>query len=138
MGCVVRNFQTLDRVTRDTETGIILIESRDQDIQSAYLSFRREGSYLAISASYGPLEVAMRLRYDDVARVLTRLKPITGLQTTRQVGSGQALLALGLQDNGSLVIRPTIVADATGNFAMNLILPGTVCNDLYEWLDIKT
>ncbi len=80
----------------------------------------------------------MRPRYDDIARVLAWLKPVSGLQTTRQVGTGQSLLALGLQDDGALVIRPTIIADATGNIAMNLILPSSVRDDLYDWLDITT
>jgi hypothetical protein len=64
------------------------------------------------------------------------LSPVAGLQTTRQVGTGQAYLSLGLQSDGSLLIRPTIVADATGHLGVNLVLTDAVRQALYDWLPV--
>ena len=131
----MRTFQTLNQVRADDETGILYL-STDEDEMEPRVSVRREGSYIAMSASYGPLEIAMRLRYAELTRVLSRLRPVQGLQTTRQVGTGQAYLALGLQSNGCLVLRPTIVADATGHFTINLLLSETVTQALFSWLPL--
>ena len=57
---------------------------------------------MAISASYGPMEIALRPRYEDLTRLLARLQPVEGLQTTRQVGTSQAYLATGLRSDGTL------------------------------------
>ncbi len=131
----MRTFQTLNQVRADDETGILYL-STDEDMMEPRVSVRREGSYIALSASYGPLEIAMRLRYAELIRVLSRLRPVAGLQTTRQVGTGQAYLALGLQSNNCLVLRPTIVADATGHFTLNLLLSEMVTKALFSWLPL--
>lgn len=132
----MRNFKTLDHVVIDHDTGIITISAQQDELTSARLAMRREGSYLSISASYGPIEIAMRPRFAEVVRVLSKIQPVEGLQTTRQVGTGQAYLAMGLQADKGLVIRPTIVADATGHICFNLFLADDVRRTLFEWLEI--
>ena len=132
----MRNYESLNTVVTDEQTGIIYLTQADQPDTHPRVSLRREGSYVAISASYGPLEIAMRLRYEDLHRLLNRLQPVEGLQTTRQIGTGQSYLSLGLQKNGDLIIRPTIVGDATGHMCLNLILTDDTRNTLYNWLNI--
>ena len=132
----MRSFQTLDIVSVEEDTGIIYISVNEENWMHPRISMRREGSYIAISASYGPVEIAMRLRFNELTRVLARLRPVNGLQTTRQVGTGQSYLAMGLQDGGNLVLRPTIVADATGHMCFNLVLTDGVRATLFDWLSI--
>lgn len=134
----MREFHTLDAVNVDDETGIIYITAQEESQVQPRIFMRREGGYVAISVNYGPIEIAMRLRYAELARVLARLRPVEGLQTTRQVGTGQAHLALGLQKDGALVIRPTIIADATGHTSFNLILADNVRATFYEWLPVTS
>lgn len=115
----MRHFLTLDTLTTDSESGVLyLTDTAGQ----ARIGVRREGVYIAISATYGPLEIALRPRYEDFERLLHRLHPVEGLQTTRQVGSAQAYLAVGMRTDGSLVLRPTLVADAGGLLTFNLVL----------------
>jgi hypothetical protein len=133
----MRSFQTLDTVTIDDETGIIYISKTQDDWMMPRITMRREGNYIAISASYGPMEIAMRLRFDELIRVLSRLNAVNGLQTTRQIGTGQAYIALGLQQSGKIVLRPTIVADATGHLCFNLVITEDVHRQLFEWLQIS-
>lgn len=78
----------------------------------------------------------MRLRFPEFARVLSRLRPVKGLQTTRQIGSAQAFIGVGLQSDGGLVMRPTIVADATGYMNYNLLLSEEVRQRLFDWLPV--
>lgn len=132
----MRNFQMLDRAAVDAETGIIYLSASSEMSAQPRIAMRREGSYVSISASYGPLEFALRPRFAELERTLSRLRPVQGLQTTRQVGTGQAYLSLGLQQEGSLVIRPTIVADATGHVSFNLILTDAVRRAVFEWLPV--
>jgi hypothetical protein len=89
---------------------------------------------MAISVRYGPVELALRPRYEELTRLLARLQPVEGLQTTRQVGSSNAFLAIGLRGDGSLVMRPTIAADATGQFSFNFMLSPEVRQTLFDWL----
>lgn len=133
----MRNFQELDVVEIDSQNGILYIQHSQHDATFPRIAMRREGSYLSISCSYGPLEIAMRPRYAEVTRALGRLRPVRGLQTTRQVGTGQAYLALGLQTDGDLVLRPTIVADATGHVVFNLLLTASVREELFAWLPVE-
>jgi hypothetical protein len=133
----MRNFQILDEARVDDETGIIQLSVSDDIGQRPRLAMRREGNYLSISASYGPLEIAMRLEYLQVERVFSNLHPVKGLQTTRQIGTGQAYIAAGLQEDGGLAIRPTIVADATGHLSFNLALTNAARRALFEWLSIE-
>jgi hypothetical protein len=130
----MRNFQTLDNVTIDEDSGVIYLSCTAGDDLCPQVAMRREGTYVAVSANYGPLEIAMRLRFSELSRVLSRLKSGQGLQTTRQVGTGQAYLAMGLQTDGMLVLRPTILADATGYLSMNLLLVDSVRQALFDWL----
>jgi hypothetical protein len=134
----MRQFQELDKFTVNSETGIItLTVSRETDTQPM-VSMRREGDYITIAASYGLLEIALRPRYHELTRVLSRLQPVEGLQTTRQVGTGQAYLALGVKPDGTLLMRPTLVADATGHMTFNLTLTDEVRKALFAWMPIET
>jgi hypothetical protein len=131
----MRNFQPLDRVEIDTEIDAITLENNTSE-NDPVLALRREGIYVTISASYGPLEIALRPRYEDLARTLSRLQSVDGLSTTRQVGTAQAYLAMGISPEGALMLRPTIVADATGHFSLNLVLTPDARQKLYSWLKI--
>lgn len=132
----MRNFQILDKVELDTQTGILTASVQGEDGMRPSIAMRREGGYVAISASYGPLEIAIRPRYSEFGRILSRLRPVQGLQTTRQVGTGEAYLNLGLQEDGALIIRPTLVGDASGHISFNLILTDAVRQALFDWLPI--
>lgn len=131
----MRNFQPLDRAQVDTDTDTIQFDHSDSD-NAPVLAMRREGTYVTISASFGPLEIALRPRYEDLVRTLSRLQAVEGLHTTRQVGTGQAYLAMGLTSGGALLLRPTIVADATGHMSMNLEVSAEARNTLYSWLKV--
>jgi hypothetical protein len=133
----MRNFQSLDQVKIDAETGIIHLTYSQAKQADSQIAMRREGEYVSISASYGPLEIALRPRYDDLVRTLSRLQPIGGLQTTRQVGTGQAYLSVGLGQDKTLLIRPTLVGDATGHMSLNLSVTPDVRKQLYQWLSIE-
>jgi hypothetical protein len=134
----MRHFATLDRVEIQEESGIITLATSEDTYTELRprLSMRREGGYLSISVSSGPLEIALRPRYDEVSRVLETLRAVSGLQTTRQVGTGQAYIAFGIRDDGILVARPTIVADATGLMCFNLLIAADARVQLYDWLSI--
>lgn len=132
----MRTFQTLDQASADEDTGVLSLSASGDEWMYPKVSMRREGSYVAISASYGPIEMALRLRYEELTRVLGRLRPVKGLQTTRQIGTGQAYIGMGLQEDGQLVLRPTIVADATGHMTFNLVLTTTVRQTLFDWLPV--
>jgi hypothetical protein len=129
----MRTYQVLNQSTSDTATGIIHLYDENKHAQ---LALSREGEYIAISASHGPLEIALRPRYQEVARALKALRPVEGLQTTRQIGTAQSLLSIGLRMDGSLIIRPTIVADASGFLCINLELTPELRHKLFEWMDI--
>lgn len=133
----MRHFQTLDHLEMDEQTGILSISRKNDDGTHPRLTMRREGGYIAISASYGPLEIALRPRYEDLVRKLGRLRPVPGLQTTRQVGTAEAYLGLGLSESGVLIMRPTIVADATGLLAFNISLPEAIRLTIFEWLEVS-
>lgn len=133
----MRYFQTLDKITVDPDTGVMILAVSDDTQHQPTIAMRREGTYIAISASYGPLEIALRPRVDELARLLGRLQPVDGLQTTRQVGTAQAYLAIGLRRDGTLVIRPTIAADATGHFTINLALTPNIRRAFFEWLPVE-
>lgn len=132
----MRYFQVLDHIAIDADSGVMLLTA--EAAEHAQLAMRREGAYVAISASDGPMEIALRPRYEDLARLLARLQPVEGLQTTRQVGTSQAYLAIGLRSDGALIMRPTIVADATGYFTLNLALTANIRRAFYAWLGVET
>jgi hypothetical protein len=132
----MRYFEMLDQIDVDAESGVVTLSKHSAHEEHPQLSLRREGAYIAIAARYGPLEVALRPRYEELVRVLARLQPVEGLQTTRQVGTSQAYLAAGLRSDGSLLLRATIVADAAGHFSFNLGLTPEVCRALFEWIPV--
>ena len=130
----MRNFQLLDSVEDDAGTGILTFTSADDAGSSPRLALRREGDFLGLSASYGALELALRLHHDDVARAVGRLRPVAGLQTSRTVGTGQSSLALGAQPDGSLLMRVMLFGDATGHLSLNLELSADASQALRRWL----
>jgi hypothetical protein len=132
----MRNFQILDGAKANSETDTIELFFTNAEEQQPRLALRREGAYVTISASYGPLEIALRPRYEDLVRTLSRLTAVDGLSTTRQVGTGQAYLAMGLTSNDNLLLRPTIVADATGHLSLNIEVSRNARQALYNWLKV--
>ena len=134
----MRTFQSLDRAAIDTATGIITLTKQDESTSHPSISMRREGDYVVISASYGPFEIALRSRYAELTRTLNQLQPNDGLNTTRQVGTGEAFLALGKRKDSSLILRPTIVGDASGYFCINLTVTPEPAAALIDWLGSDT
>jgi hypothetical protein len=132
----MRNFHTLDTPVLDSEAGLLSFQSSVEAPFKPQLTLRKEGTYVALSVSHGPIEVALRPRTDELRRVLGRLYPVEGLQTTRQAGTGEAYIALGLQTDGKLLMRPTLVSDATGHMCFNLTLTDQARKALFEWLGV--
>jgi hypothetical protein len=134
----MRNFQILDTSRIDTESESLELSYSKAEHSQPLLALRREGIYVTISASYGPLEIALRPRFEDLVRTLSRLTAVDGLHTTRQVGTSQAYIGMGLTAENHLLLRPTIVADATGHFSLNVELLDDVRQTVYEWLKVPT
>lgn len=132
----MRNFQSLDASRFDAESDSLELFYTGADSDQPRLALHREGSYVTISASYGPLEIALRPKYDELVRILSRLTAVEGLHTTRQVGTGQAYLGIGLNNQGNLMLRPTIVADATGHFSLNIEISQAGRRALYDFLQV--
>jgi len=133
----MRNFMQLDRYQVDSDTGVFRLFSHAEDDSSPQLALKMEGEFIAISSSYGALEIALRPKLDELRWALSHLVPFDGLQTTsRQIASTQAFIALGLHSDGTLVLRPTILADATGHLTINLRLSSEARAQLYSWLSI--
>lgn len=131
----MRHYQVLDTVTIDEESGIFTVAATGSAVD-ANVALRREGAYVAISASYGPVEIAMRPAHDALTRTLSRLRPIGGLQTSRELGSAQAYISVGLRADGSLILRPTVAGDASGHVGLNFCLSDEVRRALYAWLEV--
>ncbi|RMG87253.1 MAG: hypothetical protein D6712_05940 [Chloroflexi bacterium] len=129
----MRNYIMLDTCVVDEATGVLQF---GEDRRNSRLSLRREGGYVAISASHGPIEIALRPRYEDLVRKLRLLQPVGELTTTRQVGTSDAFLALGLHSDGTLLLRATIVADATGHLSFNFALSDESRQRLFDWLEV--
>lgn len=134
----MRNFHTLDTANIDAEAGLLSFGSGIEAPFKPQLTMRKEGTYVVLSVSHGPIELALRPRGDELRRVLGRLHPVEGLQTTRQAGTGEAYIAFGLQTDGKLLMRPTLVADATGHMCFNLTLTDDARRVLFEWLGVVT
>lgn len=134
----MRHYQKLDTISHDEPADTLSITASKAAGDSPTLWFGREGMYLSISASYGPLEIALRPRQRDLVTSLAQLRPTERLNVMRMVGTGQAHLELGLSNDGELLVRPVIVADATGHFAMNLVLTPDVRQQLYHWLGVES
>jgi hypothetical protein len=133
----MRNYQFLDVATVDEEN-ILYITTSEEYREKPSLTWGREGAYITLSSSFGPLEVALRLRRDDLMRRLNNLHPVPGLATTRQVtGGANSFLALGITQDERLVLRPTIVADASGHVIFNLVCTSEVRQTLLSWLEVE-
>jgi hypothetical protein len=130
----MRTFQVLDQVIRNDQAFLITT----QNGLPSQLAMQREGDYLAMSVSFGPVEIALRPRWQDVIRTLQHLRALDGLQTSRQIGTVEAYLAVGLHSDGRLILRPTIVQDATGHLSFNLELTSDTREALYQWLGINS
>jgi len=129
-------IEILSLAQYDETTGIYTITAPDETNSLARLNLRVEGEYVALSASYGPLEIALRPRIEELRRVLRMLQPVDGLQISRQLGSGGVSIGMGLQPDGRLLIRPAIVGDASGYIAINLVLGSDARAALFDWLGI--
>jgi hypothetical protein len=132
----MRFYVTLTQFTHEANTGNLIFSTDDGSESAPKLSMKMEGEYIAISASYGPMEIALRPRLEELKWTLSHIQAIDGLQTSRQIGSSQSYLALGLRKDGSLIVRPTILTDATGYFTFNYQLAPDARAALYAWLAI--
>ncbi len=135
---MMRNFLTLDQFSVDESTGIVLLSSQQASEMQPTIALRQEGDYLAISTSYGALEIALRPRLNELTHALAHLTPSDGMQTTRTIGSSESHIAVGLRTDGSLNLRPILIQDATGFLALNFRLSSEVRKSLYEWMNVTS
>ena len=133
----MRNYQILDTAVIGSDH-VLQLGNSDENPEKPMLSMSREGVFLSLSASFGPLEIALRLRHEDMKRRLENLHPVPGLATTLQIGTGNAYIAVGLTTDQRLVMRPTIVADATGRLTINLVTSTTVYEKICDWLEVAS
>jgi hypothetical protein len=133
----MRNYQFLDVATIDDDN-ILTMTTSEAPREQPSLTWGLEGAFMTLSASFGPLEIALRLRQEDLVRRTKNLHPVPGLATTRQVtGGANSYLALGLTQDKRLVFRPTIVADASGLVIFNLVCTAEVRATFVGWLGIE-
>ena len=117
------------------ENGILYLITKDSD--NIHLALKKEGTRIAISASIGPLELALRLYFDEFRRKVANLRPIAGQTAIRQVGGGQAFMGIGMVEDGGLILRPTLVTDASGHLNMNFRTTAEVCEVFANWLEAE-
>ncbi len=134
----MRVYQTLDQVSHDKDNDTLLITLSGKHDGKPLVWIGREGMYISISVIAGSLEIALRPRLRDLAASLSQLRPTERLSAMRMVGTGHANIELGLADSGELLFRPTIIADATGYFAVNIVLAAPVREALFAWLGITS
>ena len=133
----MRNYQFLD-VSTVAEGNLLSITNSEEHREQPSLTMNREGAFVSISASFGPLEIALRLRHQELSRHLRKLHPVPGLATTRQITAGaNSYLAIGVTQDEKLVLRPTVVADASGLMVFNLVCTSSVRAAIFEWLEIE-
>ena len=132
----MRSYQKLDHVSHDPQNDTLLLTCTE-GAGCPQVWIGREGLYVSISAEYGPLEMALRLRAADLVAGLSQLRAMEHLAVMRMVGTGQANIELGLSTAGELLFRMTIIADATGHWAINLVLASDVRVRLFEWLGVQ-
>lgn len=132
----MRFHRRLDQVLHDESTDTLLFTCSQEPGGSPSLWMGREGMYVSVSAIYGPLEIALRPRLRDLKTGLAQLRPTERLSVMRMVGTGQANIELGLSRDGELLFRPTLVTDATGHLAVNLVLTPEARQELFAWLEI--
>jgi hypothetical protein len=123
---MMRVYHKLDRVVPGETSDTLLIQCSEGPDCQPELWLGREGLYVSISATYGPLEVALRPHLRDLTSSLAQLRPVERLSATRMFGTGQA----------QMLFRPVIVADATGHLAVNMILTQDARARLFEWLGV--
>lgn len=124
----------LGRVEPDPASTDLILASTDT--QPGSLVARREDEYVVLTTTSGPMAITLRLRADELARTLRHPAASSEQATARQVGSSQAYLAIGRREDGDILLRPTLVADATGQLSFNLLVTANVCEDLFRWLQV--
>lgn len=129
----MRNYQILDTAHVDSN-GTLQLTNSEENPEKPCLSMSREGAFISLSASFGPLEVALRLRYEDLAWRLEQLQPVPGLAITRQIGTVNSYFAVGLTEDRRIVMRPTLVTDAHGHLSFNLVGTAEVYKAILKWL----
>ncbi|MBZ0305695.1 MAG: hypothetical protein K8I82_06470 [Anaerolineae bacterium] len=129
----MRDYQFLD--TMSEEEGRLQFTNREGGANHSILALAQEGDKVAISASLGALEVALRLRLAEFRRQFNALKHVPGLSITRQVGTVEAFMGLGVVEDNRLALRPTLLVDATGRLSFNLLLSDACYQRLAEWLN---
>ena len=132
----MRNYQVLDKSVVADGNVLTLSNSEHQE-NYPQVSFGREGAFVGIAASFGPREIALRLRHNELVRHLTHLQSVPGLAITRQTGSANAYLSMGLAQDDKLVLRPTLVADASGHVSFNLVCTSDVRAALLKWIEAE-
>jgi len=133
----MRHYQKLDNVTFDESTNTLLITNAEANSEGPNLWFGREGMYISISAHYGPMEIALRPRQRDLITSLSQLKATERLSVMRLVEPARLIWDSAFSTRGELLLRATIVADATGQFAMNMILTSGAREKLLKWLEVE-
>ncbi len=133
----MRFYQKLDSISHDASNDTLLLNCSEGPERQPALWLGREGMYVSVSANYGPLEIALRPRQRDLVTSLAQLRPTERLSVMRLVGTGQAHIELGLSLDGELLFRTVIVADATGHFAMNMVMAPEVRARVFEWLEVQ-
>lgn len=131
----MRDYQFLDTISE--EEGRLQFTNREGGANHSILALAQEGDKVVISASLGALEVALRLRLEELKRQFNGLKHVPGLSITRQVGTVEAFMGMGLVEGSQLVLRPTLLVDATGRLSFNLLLSEPCYQRLLEWLKAK-
>ncbi len=71
----MRSYRQLDQVRRDESNDTLLFTCSQEGDSSPALWIGREGMYINISATYGPLEIALRPRLRDLKTGLAQLRP---------------------------------------------------------------
>ena len=132
----MRNYQILDVASIEPDNVLLLTNAEDNP-ERPHLFISREGAFVSLSASFGPLEIALRLNYEQLKRRLEQLHPVPGLATTRQVGTTQSYLSFGLTHDERLVMRPTLASDASGHLTFNLVATSEIRQKLFNWLEIE-
>ncbi len=129
----MRNYQILDTVIVETNT--LQFSNSEENPEHPWLTMSREGKFLTFSASFGPIEIALRLRFENFQRRILQLHAIPGLATTHQVGTANSYIAIGLTTDEQIVLRPTVVTDASGHLTFNLVGTNDIYKTLLSWLD---
>ena len=129
----MRNYQILDSSSIDHDN-VLLLSPTEDNPEKPTLSMSHEGIFISLSASFGPLEIALRVRQTNLRLRLEQLYPVPGLATTHQIGSANSFIAIGLTKDNRLVMRPTVVADAHGRVTFNLVTTPALYETIVDWV----